>query len=340
MRTILAGFGVVGRSLAEILIERSEELRSEEGLNVRVVAIVDSGGAAVDESGLDLEEMLKIKKKYGTVAAHGTLGRPGEALSDLLDYLEAEVIVDATPTNLKDGEPSYTNIKKAMTLGLHVVTVNKGPLALALPALKELARYKGVFLKFSGSVGGGLPVIEFARECARGDRIVKIEGVLNGTTNYIISRMEDGLEMDEALEEAIEKGYAEKDPSLDLKGYDTAAKLVILANEVLGIRATLEDVKVKGIEDLTRKEIYESNRSGETVRLIGRVDGGLEVKPARISVGDPLAVRYSLNAVSFTAMNSGRHVILGRGAGGRETATAIIRDLIDIKRRLSRSIVP
>lgn len=330
----MAGFGVVGRSLAEVLIELSEELRMMEGLNTRIVAIVDSGGAAVDEKGLDLEEMLRVKKRYGSISSHSDLGRPGESVEDLLDEVEADVLVDTTPTNLKDGEPSYTYIKKALTQRIHVVTVNKGPLALALPALKELAQYKGVLFKFSGSVGGGLPVIEFARECAKGDKIIKVEGVLNGTTNYIITRMEDGLEFHEALAEAQEKGYAEKDPSLDIMGLDTAAKLTILANEVLGLRVTIRDVSIQGIEDLTRRDLEESIRSGETYRLIGRVDGGLEVKPVKINLGDPLAVRYSLNAVSFTAMNSGRHIILGRGAGGRETATAIIRDLIEIKKRL------
>ncbi|MCS7126050.1 MAG: homoserine dehydrogenase [Aigarchaeota archaeon] len=335
MRIILAGFGIVGRSLADILIESGEELRTVEGLNTRIVAVVDSGGAAVDEKGLNLEEILRVKKKYGSVSYHPELGRREHSVKDLLDEVEADVLVDATPTNLKDGEPSYTYIKKALTQRMHVVTVNKGPLALALPALKELAQYKGVIFRFSGSVGGGLPVIEFARECARGDKIIKVEGVLNGTTNYILSRMEDGLDFDKALREAQEKGYAEKDPSLDIKGMDTAAKLVILANEVLGVRATIKDVSIKGIDGLERREIEESMRSGETYRLIGRVDGGLEVKPVKISLGDPLAVRYSLNAVSFTTVNSGRHVILGRGAGGRETATAIIRDLIEIKKKLT-----
>ncbi len=324
----------MGVSLAEILIERSEELRREEGLNIRIVGIVDSSGAAVNDKGLDLEEMIRTKKKLGSVSCHNEYGRHGLNVLDLLDELDVDVLVDATPTNLKDGEPSFTYIKKALTYRIHVVTVNKGPLALALPALRELAKHKDVVFRFSGSVGGGLPVIEFARQCARGDKIVKVEGVLNGTTNYIISRMEDGLDFKTALTEAQEKGYAERDPSLDIMGFDTAAKLVILANEVVGRKVTINDISIKGIEDLEKEDIDEASRSGETYRLIGRVDGELEVKPTRIKREDPLAVRYSMNAVSFTTLNSGRHVILGRGAGGRETATAILRDLIEIKKKL------
>lgn len=315
-------------------MERSEELRREEGLNIRIIGIVDSGGAAVYEKGLNLVEMIKTKKKAGSISSHNDYGRAGLNVLDLLDELDVDVLVDATPTNLSDGEPSYTYVRKALTSRIHVVTVNKGPLALALPALKELAKHKDVMFRFSGSVGGGLPVIEFARQCARGDEIIKVEGVLNGTTNYIISRMEDGLEFEAALREAQERGYAEKNPSLDIRGLDTAAKLVILANEILGIKATINDVRIKGIEELRKKEIDEAIRSGETYRLIGRVDGGLEVKLTRIKREDLLAIRYSLNAVSFTTLNSGVHVILGRGAGGRETATAILRDLIEIKKKL------
>lgn len=331
----MAGFGVVGRSLAELLVKRREELKRENGLSPRVVAVVDSGGAIVNERGLDLEEALRVKEFEGTVAAHRELGRLGMSVADLLEEVEANVLVDATPTNLTTGEPSYSIIRRALSLGIHVVTVNKGPLALALPALKEIAEHKGVALRFSGTVGGGIPVIDFARSLARGDRIVRVEGVLNGTTNYILTRMEDGLGFEEALREAQEKGYAERDPSLDIRGFDTAAKLVILANEVLGIRATIQDVAVRGIENLDRRDLEEAMRAGETIRLLGKVDGELRVEPTRVAVGDPLTVRYSLNAVAFTTENSGRHVISGRGAGGKETATAIIRDLIEVKRRLA-----
>lgn len=334
MRVLLAGFGVVGRSLAEIVVEHGDYLRKLDGLNIRFTAIVDSGGSVVDERGLNLNEVLNVKKNFGSVSFHPQFSRKNLSVIELLDELEVDILIDATPTNLVDGEPSYTYIKKALTLGVNVVTVNKGPLAHALPALKELASYKGVLLRFSGTVGGGMPVIDFAKQCAKGDRVVKIEGVLNGTSNYIISRMEDGFEFEDALREAQEKGYAERDPSLDIKGYDTAAKLVILANEVLGIAVTIKDVSIRGIENLTLKDIQEALKQRKTYRLIGKVDGGLKVEPMLVDLVDPLAVRYAMNAVSFTTSLSGRHTITGKGAGGRETAIAIIRDLIEIKKKL------
>ncbi|MEM2732734.1 MAG: homoserine dehydrogenase, partial [Nitrososphaerota archaeon] len=172
MRVLLAGFGVVGRSLAEIVIEHGDYLRKLNGLNIRFTAIVDSGGSVVDERGLNLNEVLNVKKNSGSVSFHPQFGRKNASVLELLDELEVDILIDATPTNLVDGEPSYTYIKKALTLGVNVVTVNKGPLAYALPALKELASYKGVLLRFSGTVGGGMPVIDFAKQCAKGDRVV------------------------------------------------------------------------------------------------------------------------------------------------------------------------
>lgn len=332
MRIILAGFGVVGRSLLEIIGERSGKLRGLYGLNPRFVAIVDSGGAAVSEQGLEPLRALQVKELKKTVAEYPELGRRGLGVEDILEDVEADIYIDATPTNIIDGEPSYTYLRKALAKKLHVITVNKGPLALALPALKELANHRGVMLRFSGSVGGGMPVIEFARQCAMGDRVIRVEGILNGTTNYILTRMEeDGLSFEKALREAQEKGLAERDPTLDIKGLDTAAKLVILANEVLGIKSTIQDVEIKGIDEIRLEDVEKAAKRGEVIRLLGKVDGGLKVEPTAIKREDPLAVKYAMNAIAFHAENSGRHIITGKGAGGRETATAIIRDLIQIK---------
>ncbi len=337
MRIILAGFGVVGRSLLEIIGERGGELRRLYGLNPRFVAIVDRGGAAVSEQGLEPLQALQVKKLKKTVAEYPELGRRGLGVEDVLDDVEADIYIDATPTNIIDGEPSYTYLRKALAKKLHVVTVNKGPLALALPALKEIANHRRVILRFSGSVGGGMPVIEFARQCAMGDRVIRVEGILNGTTNYILTRMEeDGLSFEKALREAQEKGFAERDPTLDIKGLDTAAKLVILANEVLGIKSTIQDVKIKGIDEIRLEDVEKAAERGEVIRLLGKVDGGLRVEPTAIRREDPLAVKYAMNAVAFHTENSGRHIITGKGAGGRETATAIIRDLIQIKATITR----
>jgi len=232
-------------------------------------------------------------------------------------------MIEAAPTNLKDPQPAVERLKDALRTGKHVVCVNKAPLAVAMPALQELARYNGVQFRFSGTVGGGTPVLDWAARCAEGDEIVGVRAILNGTTNYILSRMEEGIPFDAALAEAQEKGYAERDPSMDIDGIDTAIKLVILANAVLGRRAVLSDVSVRGIR----------GASGRCLRLVGEIGSVLRVAPQEVDPRSSLAVRGTLNAVMLTLRNTHEMTLIGRGAGGRETATAVVRDLLTIWHR-------
>jgi homoserine dehydrogenase len=157
MRIILIGFGVVGQSVVQILIRRQSEILQEYGFNPKIVAIADSSGAAVKPEGLDMQKSLLTKQLKGTVAAYPKFGRTGMLPLEVLENVEAEVVVETTATNVKDGEPGLSHIKAAFKAGKHVVTTNKGPLALALPALTELADYNKVYLRFSGTVGGGTP---------------------------------------------------------------------------------------------------------------------------------------------------------------------------------------
>jgi len=209
MRIILIGFGKVGQSLAEMLKFRHEELRKNYGLNLKVVAIIDRGGAAISEKGISLSEALNAKKIGGSVSTLKDCGKPGLQALEVLEEVEGDVAVEVTPTNLETGEPGLSHIRKALTLGMHVVTTNKGPLALSLPSLVDSAKRKGVLLRFSGAVGSAIPVLDFAETCLYGDRIESIRGVLNGTTNYILwrIRVEDPLCVNSAFN-AVEFKYA------------------------------------------------------------------------------------------------------------------------------------
>jgi len=338
LRIILVGFGVVGQSLARIFLQRRPELVRSYGFNPKLVAVVDKGGAAVNMRGLDLEEILSLKVKEGTVAASRD-GRPDLSALEVIESVEAEVMVEVTPTNIKDGEPGLSHIKSAFRTGKSVVTTNKGPLALALPALTELAEYNGVHLRFSGTVGAGTPVLDLAKKCLLGDRIISIRGVLNGTTNYILTEMEEKhISFHQALKDAQRLGYAEANPSMDVDGLDTACKIVIMANWIMGRKVTLKDVKIEGIRNVTREDLEEASRRGRTIRLLGFIDKDLKVAPTEISKGDPLAVKGVLNAVTFTSEFTGEETIIGRGAGGMATASAVLRDLINIKEALSSTL--
>ncbi|MEM3550153.1 MAG: homoserine dehydrogenase [Candidatus Bathyarchaeia archaeon] len=336
MRIILVGYGVVGQCLTRIFINRSLELSSLYGFRPKVVAVVDRGGAAVNPRGLELERVLLVKRERGTVAAESSFGKPEMSAFDVIDSVEAEAFVEVSPTNVRDGEPGLSHIKSAFKYGLHVVTSNKGPLALALPVLTELAEHNNVYFRFSGSVGAGTPVLEFAKRCLFGDRILSVRGVLNGTTNFILTEMaERHSTFEQALERAKMLGYAEADPSMDIDGVDTACKLVIIANWVMGRKVTLKDVKIKGIRDVTVKNIEEAFKEESTIKLLGTIGEGLEVKPTWVSRKDPLCVSGTLNAVTFFSEFAGEQTIIGRGAGGVETASAILRDLLEIKERLA-----
>lgn len=339
MRIILIGFGVVGQSFLRILLHRGGDLVKRYGFNPKIVAIVDGRGAVINQKGLNLDEMLFLKAKEGTVAACHEYGHFGVSALDVIKNVEAEVVVEATPTNIRDGEPGLSHIKAAFKAGKHVVTTNKGPLALALPALIELAKYNKVHLRFSGTVGGGTPILEFARKCLLGDKIISIRGILNGTTNYILTEMEEKrVSFQQALRNAQKRGYAEANPSMDIDGIDTACKLVIMANWIMHKRVTLKDVNIQGIRGITLQDIGEASKRGCIIKLIGSVDNKLEVKPMEIDRRDPLSIGGVFNAVTFVSESAGQETIVGRGAGGIETATAVLRDLLDIKQNLVTEI--
>ena len=331
MRLILLGFGVVGQSFVKLLLSHSTDLYNDYGIKPKVVACADNGGIVTCDQGLDLDRLLNVKKKKNSVAQYGTTKNPPE-IFDVIENVDAEVVIELTPTNIIDGEPGKNHIISAMKSGKNVITVNKGPLALEFPSLMELAEYNRIAFKFSGTVGGGTPILEFAKRCLNGDRIISFEGILNGTTNYILSKMYEGLNFSEALRDASDKGYAEKDPTLDIDGFDAVAKLVIASNFVMNMKSTMKDVKRVGIRDVKPLQVVTERKKGNAIKLIASCDGkNLVVEPKPVSMKDPICVDGILNAITFKCQHSGQQTIIGKGAGGMETASAIMRDLIDIR---------
>jgi len=290
----------------------------------------------IDSSGLELNRLVEVKKKFGTVKKYANKNGNLSGL-DLIDDLDADVLVESTVSNYKDAEPGMTHITSALKRGLHVISVNKGPLALAFPSLMELAEYNQVLLRFSGTVGGGTPILNYAKNSLRGERVLSFQGILNGTTNYILTNMANGMSFKSALSDAKKKGYVEADESLDLDGLDAAAKLVILANWIMGMRVTLPDIKRTGIRNVSSMDIKKAERKNCAIKLIASCNKELVVAPKEVSRDDPLCVNGTLNAISFTSEHSGTQTIIGRGAGGVETASSILRDLLDIRQEISRN---
>ena len=335
MRIILCGFGVVGQNFAKLLLSRSEDLYALHGLKPRIVGVFDSKGSAASSAGLDLNRLLEVKKRDGSIRKYHNKEKDANGL-DMITGMEAEVLIETTPSNYKNAEPGMSHIINAMKSGLHVITVNKGPLALAFPSLMELATYNQVLLRFSGTVGGGTPILDYAKNSLRGERIISFQGILNGTTNYILTNMANGMNFKAALADAKKKGYVEANASLDIDGFDAAAKLVILANWIMDMKVTIKDIERRGISKVTTSEIKKAASKRCAVKLIASCNRELLVVPKEIPLDDPLCVNGTLNAITFNSEHSGQQTIIGRGAGGMETASSILRDLLDIKQEMSR----
>ena len=330
------GFGNVGRGLAELLLEKKDELRINHGIEFRVVAISDiMAGSIMDDRGIDLREALRLgdsKTNLETMVAQ----KKGLSALDTIKNSSANTVVEVTWTNITDGEPGYNHMKTALSSGKHVVTTNKGPIALYYPELKKLAESKNVKLKFKGTVLSGTPaqnLFDGALACCS---VSSIRGIVNGTTNFILTQMESGCEYADALKEAQRLGYAEANPAMDVEGGDAAAKITILANVLLGGKLKPDMVERKGIASVTREEILRAKERGERIKLLARATkkGGAvhaEVSRVPVPVSDPLAnITGVTNAITFDTDCLGSVTVVGPGAGRRATGYALLTDLISI----------
>jgi len=330
LKFIIVGFGNLGKGLIKALSQKKEFLEKRYGLSPEVSAVVDEYGAVIKEEGFSFKELLELVEKGRVVGGKRMSGR------EVIREVEGEVVFELTPTNIETGEPGLTHIREAMLSGKHVITSNKGPLVVAFKELEELSKKRGVEFRYSASVGGAIPVISLAKKILTGNKILAIRGILNGTTNYILTRMsQEEVPLDIVLREAQELGIAEKDPSLDLEGVDTACKITILANAVLGRNVKLKDVKREGITRITPQMMRLAHEAGFTIKLVGMAsEKVLEVGPKLVPLHHPLAVSGTLNAVSLELDLAREITITGFGAGPQETSSSLLGDLVDIHQTL------
>ncbi|OYT27080.1 MAG: homoserine dehydrogenase [Candidatus Altiarchaeales archaeon ex4484_96] len=323
---IIVGFGVIGAGFARILHEKKDYLR-DLGLEYKVVAVCEKEGSIISDEGIDLGDVLRLAdgKK---LAQHS--GWTKKKSMQVLDEVKADIVLELTPGDVKRGEPGYGHIKKALSGGMHVVTSNKSPIALHYGELKRLAEENNLKLRYEAAVGGAIPLLNLRDKCLKINEIKSVYGILNGTTNYVLSKMvEEGISLENALDEARELGIAESDPSYDIDGLDTALKVVILANNLLGRDVSFEDIRVQGIRDITSEAVQLAIKHGYVIKLIGDVGRG-EVSPRLIPVEHPLNVSGSLNAVLLDSDVAGELTLIGYGAGARQTASSIFSDLTEV----------
>jgi|Deesub1362B_J571_1020462.scaffolds.fasta_scaffold00023_79 homoserine dehydrogenase len=332
---LIVGFGRVGQALAKILSDEATLLKSRYNLDVEVKGIVDiKYGAIYSTGGLDLVGALRSINEYGSFEHHKDYIGSISPLN-LIEKEGYDVMVEVTWSNIKTGEPALTYIKKAIESHKDVVTTNKGPFAVAYREIvMHTNKYNGI-VRFEGTVMSGTPAISLGRECLAGAQIYMMEGILNGTTNYILSRMEEGISFGEALHEAQRLGYAEADPTSDIEGWDAAAKAVILANSIYGLDLKISDVDLTGISSIGEEDVKKALDRGSRIKLLALIspDGDVSVRPTYIDDRHPLYnVSGVLNALLYRTKMLGDVMISGPGAGPVEAAQAIISDLIYLSR--------
>ncbi len=313
----LLGMGTVGGGVYEIIEKQKEEMPFKIGAALEVVKV-----------------LVRNKAKYADRI-------PAEKLTDVWEDVIGDDSIDIVVEVMGGIEPARTYIKAALEKGKHVVTANKDLMAMHGHELLELAGEHHCDLLFEAAVAGGIPIIRPLKQCLAGNNITEIMGIINGTTNFILTKMkEDGMDFGEALQLATDLGYAEADPTADIEGYDAGRKLAIMASIAFHTSVTFDDVFTEGITKITAKDMRYAKEMGCSIKLLGiakNTETGIEVKvhPTMIPENHPLAaVNDSFNAVFVHGDAVDDAMFYGRGAGALPTGSAVVGDIMDVARNM------
>ena len=313
----LIGCGTVGGALVDLVASRREAIAGRTGVQLEVARIA-----------------VRSPEK------HRERGIPSELLTDDPRSVAEDPDVDLVVELIGGIEPARSLILRALELGKPVVTGNKELLAQHGPELYAAAAAAGVDLLFEAAVAGGIPLVRVLRESLVGEDVTRVTGIINGTTNFILTKMsEEGADYAEALSEAQKLGYAEADPTADVEGFDAGAKAAIIASIVFGVRISSQDVHHEGISAVTATDIATARRLGYVIKALAVIDSevgddgpeiGVRVHPAMVPINHPLAsVNDSFNAIFVEGAAVGELMFYGRGAGGDPTASAVLGDVVD-----------
>lgn len=344
----LVGFGHVGRRFATLLAERGGRLAAECDLEVRICGIsTGRHGATWSPDGVDLERAIACVEAGRSLAdltrstspsgSFDLMARLGQSRADL------RVVIETTVLDITAGRPAIDHVRAAIAAGCHVATANKGPAAFAYAELRDQAREAGVSFLFEGAVMDGIPVFNLVRDTLPGVDVIGFRGVVNSTTNHILSALEDGDEFAPALARMQQLGIAEADPSLDVDGWDAAAKTAALANVLMDARITPHQVARTGLDEGSASAARRAREHGRRLRLVAsaaRAAGGrveASVAPVELPEGDLLAgLRGQANALVLRTDLLGEIAICQLDGSLTHTAYALLSDLVTIRTRAAR----
>lgn len=338
IKIILCGCGGVGKEFLQLLAERNIEIQRKYGLDLIVSAVVDYHGAAVADSavGLPVAEFIEYVRQGNEVQTFPTYGQENITGVEVIAGLDADIMVEATPTDLVDGGVAKDHIFTAIDRGMDIVSANKGPFVLFYEEVFEKAQKNGCGLHISAATAAALPTLDVGLTCLAGSRVSSAEGILNGTTNYILTAMRNnGTSYDDALRQAQKLGIAETDPGYDVEGKDSANKIILIANRVFGQTLGLSDINVEGITKVTPDDIAAATANGKVIKLIGTaemIEGEvmLSVAPKALDQNHPLAlVNGSEKAITYMSDTMGNITVMGGKSSPVGAAAAVLKDLIN-----------
>lgn len=335
LKIAMLGFGNAGRAFAELLLDKQEEIREVYGCGVKVVAIATgSRGSLVNEKGIDLNQALSDMKSMGRFNADRSDYSRLNAM-EVATQAGYDVIVELTPLAIFSGQPAISHITAALSRKKHAITANKGPIAWAFESLRSLAAENGVQFYYETTVMDGTPVFNLVEETLRLCRVNEVEGILNSTTNFILEEMAKGRDYDEVILEGQAKGFVEADPSMDVDGWDAAAKTAALLNVLMGADITPDRIERQGIGDITAKQLRDAESRGKVIKLLcrgtkdknGKVTG--KVGPEEISKNELLAtISGTSSVVSITTDLMGTVSVVEHDPEIQQTGYGVFSDLI------------
>lgn len=317
----IAGFGGVGRATAELLLSRRARYREVHGADVRLVAVCGSRAGLAGPQGLEAHQLTSLQE--------GLTG------PEFIAQSQADILIEAGPTNFRTGGPGLAYIEAALSAGRDTIVISKGALVYRGAHLRQIARQTGALLKLSGAAAAALPTIDLLQTSLSGSRVLRLDGILNATTNVLLDAMTvRGLGFDAALAEAQANGIAEADPRNDIEGWDTACKLLLIANFGLGATLTMAEVSVDGLHSLTPAQIDDWRARGVVPKLVGSLTREKERFRAEVKIrtfppADPFA-RVSGKAIRIITDAMGETLAISDAAEPLATAAAALKDLEQI----------
>lgn len=334
-KIIITGYGTVAKEFIELLDRKKEELIEKYHTEFKVVGIIGSIGMIYESEGLNLSALHNLPQGSLGISQYASM----KDLSVEEPSLKGDMLLECTPTNLETGEPALSYMKQAIEANMDIVSVSKGALVQSLPELLAMAKAKGCQIKYSGATAAALPTLDIGEFSLAGSNIKSIQGILNGTSNFILTSMSEGnMTFEEALLQAQEKGIAENNPNLDIKGLDSACKILLLANGLFHTKLTLEDIEIEGIEKITKADMQRAKINGCEWKLIAtaKKQGDkliLQVKPEILPPENPLIhVKGTNKGIMFETEEMGTICCVGGASHPKGAAAAALKDVINLIR--------